>query len=167
MRLNFSHTCPSLRQTMRFEELFESGLQLSQEERINLNERCLDSSAWLYVDGCLAGEQVLVNATDFAPEGVDPWDLPEIIKTAKRRLHTAYVYSTALFPEFRGMGIGLILSTYVLGHLRGYGHYRLLTGHATTSGMCAIRNKLGAVCSSTHEDWFGSGRKAEYYVITI
>lgn len=167
MRLEFRHECPSLAETMQFEHLFEGDLQMNEEDRADLNENCISTSTWLYVDGQLTGEQVLVDALDFEPRGREPWDLPEIVATNARCAAAAYVYSTTLLPEYQGQGLGKILSAYVLGHLRGDGFYKELCGHATSPGMAAIRHELGAVFGPTHEDWFGSGRKAEFYVITL
>lgn len=167
MRLEFRHECPSLEETMQFDRLFVGELQMNEEDRAELNARADGCSTWLYVDGRLAGEQVLVPVRSFDKGQWDEWNLQEINEIIKRDRHrllcSLYVYSTTLLPSYQGKGLGKILSAYVLGYARGSRILGSICGHATTPGMCTIRHELGAVFGPTHEDWFGSGRKAQWY----
>ncbi len=169
MRLEFRHECPSLEETMQFEHLLEGELQMDEEGREDLNANRVNSSTWLYVDGKLAGEQMLVPAVDFLPCGREPWDLPEInqLTESPDAPYCLYVYSTALLPEYQNLGLGRILCTYVLGYVRGLGFDKIICGHATSPAMVALRQELGATFGPSHEDWFGSGRIANFYVITL
>jgi GNAT superfamily N-acetyltransferase len=140
---------------MCFDAIYEPELQFTPEEKSAVLEKCV--SAWMYVDGELAGE-IYGMAIGNLPED-DDFFIPN-------DFDTIYCYSTTLLPKFQGKGFGKLMVGYWNGMSAGKGFKRIV-GHATSEGMVAIREFYGAKFGKVTHNWFGTERIAHFYEILL
>lgn len=155
MKIRFSQQLP-VDESMYFETLFESAFQLSLEEKSQIIMNSIP--IWMYSDNQLIGECY----------GIWPGALNEPIEDIKDRkdIDTIYCYSTALIKSFRGKGLSKILKAYWLGLVKA-NNFNNVVGHSTSPAMDKVIEFFNGSFIRTHNNWYGTRRKAKFYIIQI
>ncbi len=72
---------------------------------------------------------------------------------------TAYLFSVAVLPQFRGHNVGTALLDYALSHIKQYGIFRvrLSVDPANTNAVSVYREQLGFTVVDSVKDEYGAG----------
>ncbi|MFA5674923.1 MAG: GNAT family N-acetyltransferase [Christensenellales bacterium] len=72
---------------------------------------------------------------------------------------TAYLFSIAVLPDFRGHNVGTKLLEYALSHIKQYGIFRvkLSVDPANTNAVSVYREQLGFTVAGSAKDEYGAG----------
>lgn len=72
---------------------------------------------------------------------------------------TAYLFSVAVLPDFRGHNVGTKLLEYALSHIKQYGIFRvrLSVDPANTNAISVYREQLGFTVIDSIKDEYGAG----------
>jgi hypothetical protein len=142
-------------ETMCFEGVYEKNLQLDEDYKATIVRDGI--ALWMFVDGKLAGETYGISAAAIDEEIEDiPLRDPRVM----------YCYSTTLLPAFQKKHLSKVLCAYWLGLVKRAG-YRVVTGHATSPAMIAVKAYFGASFSTVHERWYGTMRTAKFYELVL
>ena len=141
-------------ETMHFEDLFEEPLQFSLEEKKETLQNTI--AVWLFVNGAIAGE-IYGHPHKLIDEEVEDVDMTDE--------DSIYCSSTAILPEFRGLGLAKLLKAYWLGIVSR--DFKFVTGHATSDAMKEINRLFGAEFGPAHAGWYGTDRTAYFYRIKL
>jgi hypothetical protein len=150
-----------VKDTMIFEELFEEKLRLGLEEKRTILNHAY--AVWMFVNGKLVGETFGAHPKDlyrFAGDSIEDTDPDDDANI--------YCYTTNILKPFQGRYLAPLLMVHFQGFLvaalRPRCIFESIIGHTTTPRMKALRQMFGAnFTGSTHENWCGSERTAEYY----
>lgn len=156
----FYPTVP-IEETMAFEEIFEEGLQFDVETKRAILDAA-EVKLWLYI-----GKQIVGEAYGITPpalqEAIDE-QIPDC-EIYNPEFNQLYCYSTAILPKFQGQDLGKLLKACWLCRASALGFSNII-GHSTHPAMKYLNELFGAVHSTKHEDWYGSGRTAYFYTLS-
>jgi len=143
-----------------FEKCYEEELQ--EDDNTLLHLHLQGRGMWMYVDRALVGETIGIAPSRLIDKIIDtkPWTDESFNK------YCLYVYTTTILPDYQDRGLAKLLCSYYAGFMKASG-YQLLIGHATSDPMRCIRSWMGADLSIEHEKWYGSNRKATFYVMHL
>jgi hypothetical protein len=150
-----------VKNTMRFEYLFEPALRLEIEEKRKIFNHAY--AVWMFVNSELAGETFGIS-----PAALYEYCDDEIPDTDKEDNCSIYCYTTSILKPFQGLHLAPVLMAYFAGYISGklkprWIHDKII-GHTTTPRMKALRQMFGAnFVGEPHKNWCGSERTAEYY----
>jgi hypothetical protein len=158
--IKFKYDVP-LEQTLAFESVYHSGLQLELSEKREIWETPGSFFVWMYVEGELAGESYgipLASSSDFLE------DL--LVLPASEKEKAVCCFSNTILPQFQKRGYGSILKAHWLGLAAGKG-FDVVYGHARPGGSQALNAKFGAVFLENLPNWFGSGEDYRKYRLVL
>lgn len=144
-------------ETSKFENLFEEELQIDREVRKDI----INAGIVVYIThkGRVIGESYGISPADLKwTVGEDTEDVMDSDD------ESIYVCSTAILPNFQGLGYGNTLIQEFSSHASDCGYVKVL-GHATTQRMVDARKKRGAIFrkGAVHGKWYGTERTAHFY----
>lgn len=121
----------------------------------------IDHKLWMLVDGVLAGETYACQLSHMLTLDTIPGS--DYLRVNKDK--TAYIYSTAIRPQFQGQGLGKVLKAYDLGLLKQ--KYTTVIGHARQGVSIHLSTTFGAKIKRHFEDWYGTGETYFLYQLDL
>jgi hypothetical protein len=155
--ISFSNDMPSLYELLKLEEEYEESLREDDEALLSLMDT--GRASCIYVDGSLAGVTIGERIGEMDK------DFPDCAPYVGRH-DVLYIYLTTFYKQYQNCGYGKLLTAYFMGSSRARG-FNLIIGHATSDSMRKVRAWSGAKFGEEHLDWFGSGRRATFYIQPI
>lgn len=134
-----------------FESLFPPELQLDDESRTALINHPTTIHITVNRNSYPKAEMILAT-----PKTIHQTLGEEIYDTDKDDDESYYIYSTAVLPDYQGLGLVKAMRAMLPPNTR-------IIGHATTPRMRNLVIRDGATILNTHHNWYGSGRTAHFY----
>jgi ribosomal protein S18 acetylase RimI-like enzyme len=152
--VTFHRTC-KLKDTMVFEKLFKPSLRLTFRDKKDLLFKECEWRTWMFINGQLMGETYAVRLSKSTEkiEGCN-WFTKD---------STAYIYSTAILPDYQGQGYGALLKAYFLGLLSADKTLHYAVGHAYEGASIRMCEHFGAIPMRRFNNWYKTGRSVVLY----
>ena len=163
MVITFRDDVP-IEETMVFEEVYEEELREDLETKQDMRDR--GYMMYMFVDGELAGEIYAMTPCYINPDE----DAAVLADVVGNGLYdggkTLYCSSNTILPKFQGLGLGKLFKAYFLGYAKGLAFDKLI-GHNTHDKVSGINEFFGGKVLCKTENWYGTGKTAEFYRIDL